>query len=373
MKWLTNKNNRGGNPMKVTAVIMAGGKGERFWPKSRKDLPKQFLSLTSDGKTMIQHTVERIAPLVAIEDVFVVTNKDYKDLVATQLPDMPQENILLEPMAKNTAPCVGLAAMHVKKKYEDAVMLVLPSDHLIKYNEIFIDTLRTAVDVAKEDGNMVTIGITPSYPETGYGYINFGKDEADIKRSNVYMVKRFVEKPNLDTAKEYLSSGRYLWNSGMFVWKASTILDNFKALLPDTYKGLEEIGLSIGMENQEQVLEVEFAKMESESIDYGIMERATNIYTIPGSFGWDDVGSWLALERIHRTNDNGNVVNGNVITVSSKNSIIQGANKLIATIGIEDLIIVDTEDAILICNKDNTQDVKKVIENLKICNRHEYL
>lgn len=359
--------------MKITAVIMAGGKGERFWPKSRKQLPKQFLSLTPDGKTMIQHTVERISPLVNIEDVFVVTNKDYESLVLEQLAGIPKENVLLEPMAKNTAPCIGLAAVHIKKKYEDAIMLVLPSDHLIKYNEIYIDTLKTAIQVAEEDSSMVTIGIMPSYPETGYGYINFGRDEDDVKQNGVYKVKRFVEKPNLETAKEYLTSGKYLWNSGMFVWKASTILENFATLLPETYKGLQEIELAIGLENETQILEKEFSNFTSESIDYGIMERANNIYTLPGSFGWDDVGSWLALERISSTNENGNVVEGNVITINAKNSIIQAQDKLVATVGVEDLIIVDTEDAILICNKSCTQDVKKVIENLKICNRNEYL
>ncbi|WP_179117866.1 sugar phosphate nucleotidyltransferase, partial [Clostridium beijerinckii] len=168
--------------MKITAVVMAGGKGERFWPKSRKSLPKQFLSLTDDGKTMIQLTIERLKSLVDIDDVYIVTNKDYKNLVLEQIEGIPEENILLEPVAKNTAPCIGLAAMHIKKKYEDAVMIVLPSDHLIKYNEIYIDTLKAAIEVAKEDENLITIGITPSYPETGYGYINFGRDEEDIKR-----------------------------------------------------------------------------------------------------------------------------------------------------------------------------------------------
>lgn len=359
--------------MKTTAVVMAGGKGERFWPRSRKSLPKQFLSLTDDGKTMIQLTIERLKSIVDIEDVYIVTNKDYKDLVLEQISGIPEKNILLEPQAKNTAPCIGLAAMHVKKKYEDAVMIVLPSDHLIKYNEIYIDTLRAAVDVAKEDDNLITIGITPSYPETGYGYINFGRDEEDIKRNNIYRVKRFVEKPNLETAKEYLASGKYLWNSGMFVWKSSTILNNFGELLPDMFEGLKKIYETIGTEDEDEMLHQEFCKFQSESIDYGIMERAKNIYTIPGSFGWDDVGSWLALERINRSNDDGNVIKGNVITINSKKSIIQAQDKLIAAIGVEDLIVVDTEDALLITKKDSTQDVKKVIENLKICNRNEYL
>lgn len=359
--------------MKTTAVIMAGGKGERFWPKSRKSLPKQFLSLTDDGKTMIQLTVERLKKLVDIDNVYIVTNKDYKNLVLEQIKGIPEENILLEPVAKNTAPCIGLAAMHIKKKYNDAVMIVLPSDHLIKYNEIYMDTLKVAIEVAEEDGNLLTIGITPSYPETGYGYINFGRDEDDIKRNNIYRVKRFVEKPNLETAKEYLASGKYLWNSGMFVWKSSTILNNFRELLPEIFEGLEKIYETIGTAEEEIILHQEFSKFQSESIDYGIMERAGNIYTIPGSFGWDDVGSWLALERINRTNDDGNVIKGNVITIDSKKSIIQGQDKLIATIGIEDLIVIDTDDALLIAKKDSTQEVKKVIENLKICNRNEYL
>ena len=359
--------------MKVTAVIMAGGKGERFWPKSRKSLPKQFLSLTDDGKTMIQLTIERLKKIVDIDDVYIVTNKDYRDFVIEQINGIPEENILLEPMAKNTAPCIGLAAMHIKKKYKDAVMVVLPSDHLIKYNEIYIDTLKEAVEVAEEDKNLITIGITPSYPETGYGYINFGRDENDIERNNLYRVKRFVEKPNLDTAKEYLASGRYLWNSGMFVWKSSTILENFQKLMPDMYEGLNKIYETIGSDEEESILQREFAKFKGESIDYGIMERAGNIYTIPGSFGCDDVGSLLSLERINRTNDDGNVIKGNVITINSKNSIIQAQDKLIATIGIDDLVIVDTDDALLISNKSNTQEVKKVIENLKICNRYEYL
>ena len=359
--------------MKVVAVIMAGGKGERFWPRSRRNMPKQFLSLTDDGKTMIQLTVERIKPLVAVEDVFIVTNKDYKALVKEQLPSLPEDNIILEPMAKNTAPCIGLASMYIKKKYEDAVMVVLPSDHLIKFNSMFINTLKDAAETAEEGKNILTIGITPNYPETGYGYINFGDEKPNAKNNDIYVVERFVEKPNIEKAKEYLLSGKYLWNSGMFVWKASTILGQFESLLPDTYRGLLKIEEAIGTEDEEQVLENEFSKFKSESIDYGIMEKAEDIYTIPGNFGWDDVGSWLALERFNRTNDSGNVVSGNVISIDTKNSIIQGSDKLIATVGVDNLIVVDTEDALLICKKESAQDIKQVLENLKICNRNEYL
>lgn len=359
--------------MKIVAVIMAGGKGERFWPRSRKNMPKQFLSLTDDGKTMIQHTVERLSPIVDIEDVFIVTNKDYKELVKQQLKDISDENILLEPMAKNTAPCIGLAAVHIRRKYQDAIMLVLPSDHLIKYNELYIDTLKDAARVAEEAHNLVTIGITPTYPETGYGYINFGAREKEDGKSSAYCVNRFVEKPNLELAKEYLASGKYLWNSGMFVWKTSTILKRFEELLPEVYAGMLEIENSIGKKEEEQVVEAIFSKVPAESIDYGIMEHATNIYTIPGNFGWDDVGSWLALERINKTNENGNVIQGNVISINTNNTIVQGTDKLIATIGVENLIIVDTDDAMLICTKESTQEVKKVIENLKVCNREDYL
>ena len=200
--------------MKKTALIMAGGKGERFWPRSRVTLPKQFLSLTDDGKTMIQLTVERIRPLVELEDVYIATNKNYKELVKQQLPGLPEENILCEPVGRNTAPCIGLGAVHVAKKYDDAVMIVLPSDHLIKHNDIFAETFTNACALAEEGENLVTVGITPNYPETGYGYIKY---DSAAKNGESYPVQRFVEKPDLETAKSYLADGSYLWNSGMTV------------------------------------------------------------------------------------------------------------------------------------------------------------
>lgn len=356
--------------MKKTALIMAGGRGERFWPKSRKNLPKQFLSLTGDGKTMIQLTVERILPIVAMEDIYIATNRDYKTLVQEQLPELPEENILCEPIGRNTAPCIGLGAIYISKKYEDAIMMVLPSDHLIKYNQMFLNTLRQGCELAEQGANLVTIGITPDYPETGYGYIKFVPEQTD---GHAYAVDRFVEKPSLEVAKEYLATEQYLWNSGMFMWKVSTILDNLKQFMPDIYNGLQNIKAAIDTEEQDSVLETEFTAFPSESIDYGIMEKAQNIYILPGTFGWDDVGSWLAVERIRKSNEQGNVVNGNIITVGTKNCIIEGGQKLIATVGLEDLIIVDTPDATLICDKNSAGDIKKVLENLKICNRDEYL
>ena len=356
--------------MKNTALIMAGGRGERFWPRSRKDLPKQFLCLTDDGKSMIQLTVERIQSLVDIEDVYIATNKNYKKLVMEQLPNLPEENILCEPVGRNTAPCIGLGAVHIAKKYGDAIMMVLPSDHLIKHNKMFVRTLKDAIKIAENDTNLVTLGITPTYPETGYGYIKFDEEETS---GTGYAVDRFVEKPNYELAKEYLNSGEYLWNSGMFVWKVSSILSNMEKFMPDTMKGLEIIKQSIGTDAQEEVLEKEFVNLESVSVDYGIMEKAENIYIIPGAFGWDDVGSWNAVERIKQTNEFGNTVTGNVITIDTKNCIIEGHEKLIATVGLENLVIVDTKDATLICNKNSTGDIKKILENLKICNRTEYI
>lgn len=356
--------------MKKTALIMAGGRGERFWPKSRQSLPKQFLSLTGDGKTMIQLTVERILPLVAMEDIYIATNRSYKALVREQLPLLPEENILCEPVGRNTAPCIGLGAVHIAKKYDDAVMFVLPSDHLIKYTAMYLGTLEAAAAVAEAGENLATIGITPDYPETGYGYIKFIPTQ---KLEQAFAVDRFVEKPNLETAKQYLAAEQYLWNSGMFIWKLSTIMSNLQKHLPETYAGLLRIQSAIGTAEEDAVLEKEFAAFRSESIDYGVMEKAENIYTLPGSFGWDDVGSWLAVERIQPTNEFGNVIDGNAITVDTKRCIIQGGKKLIATVGLEDIIIVDTEDALLVCEKGDAGQIKKVLENIKICNRTEYL
>lgn len=356
--------------MKKTALIMAGGRGERFWPRSRRDLPKQFLSLTEDGKTMIQLTVERILPIVDIKDIYISTNKEYKGLVLSQLKDLPEENIICEPISKNTAPCIGLGAIHISNKYEDAIMIVLPSDHLIKYNGMFLNVLKDASEIAEHDDNLVTIGITPDYPETGYGYIKFN---SQITNGRAFPVDRFVEKPNLELAKEYIASEDYLWNSGMFVWKLSSILKNFKQYLGETYQSLIELKKVIGTDEYETFLKKTFQSFKPESIDYAIMEKANHIFILPGMFGWDDVGSWLAVERIKKSNEFGNIVNGNIITIDTHNCIIEGTRKLIATVGTEDLIIIDTDDATLICDKNHASDIKKVLENLKICNRNEYL
>lgn len=356
--------------MKKTALIMAGGKGERFWPKSRIATPKQFLSLTDDGKTMIQLTVERISPMVAIEDIYIATNEMYRDLVLEQLPKLPKENVLCEPVGRNTAPCIGLGAMHINHKYDDAVMLVLPSDHLIKLNDVFLETFERACNIAMQGSNLVTVGITPNYPETGYGYIKYDKDSAD---NGAYKVERFVEKPDFERASEYLKSGGYLWNSGMFVWKTSTILDNIKKHMPQMYDGLKLIGNAIGTNEEQEVLLREFPKLPSESVDYGIMEKADSIYILPGNFGWDDVGSWLAVERIRKNDGNGNVFGGNVVSVNTKHCTIEARDKLIAAVGLEDIVIVDTDDVTLVCSKNHAGEIKQILGRLRDEGRNEYL
>lgn len=356
--------------MKKTALIMAGGKGERFWPKSRQSLPKQFLSLTNDGKTMIQLTVERILPIVELEDIYIATNANYKHLVMEQLPGLPEQNILCEPVGRNTAPCIGLGAVHIHHKYEDAIMMVLPSDHLIKFNDLFAETLANACDVAEEGQNLVTIGITPNYPETGYGYIK--ADKASMLKKS-YAVERFVEKPNYEVAKSYVESGDYYWNSGMFIWKISSILSNMQAFMTDTYEGLLKIKASIGTVTEEETLKEIFPDFVSDSIDYGIMEKASDIYLIPGNFGWDDVGSWLAVERVRGTDANNNTLNGEVVAIDTQNCTIEGHKRLIATVGLKDLIIVDTEDALLVADKMSAGDIKKILAKLRETEKENYL
>ncbi len=358
--------------MKTAALIMAGGRGERFWPKSRKNTPKQFLSLTSSDRTMIQSTVDRILPLVNMEDIYVATNRDYRELVRQQLPELPEKNILCEPVARNTAPCIGWGAVTMRERYGDAIMMVLPSDHLVMQPHLYRNVMKNAIRVAEETDALVTLGISPSSPDTGYGYIQYDT-EHETGFINTFRVRRFVEKPDLETAKGYLSSGEYLWNSGMFIWKTSAILREIETHLPDHYALLEQIGQLSGKPDRQEETDALFRQMRSISIDYGVMEQAKNVYVLPSSFGWDDVGSWLAVGRINPANDMENVIRGDVVTVNSTRCIVQGNRKLIAMIGLEDTIIVDTDDALLVCAKDSAGDIKKVLEVLRAVNRTELL
>ena len=356
--------------MKKTALIMAGGKGERFWPKSRQSLPKQFLSLTNDGKTMIQLTVERILPLVSLEDIYIATNTNYKHLVLEQLPGIPAENILCEPVGRNTAPCIGLGAVHIQRKYEDAIMIVLPSDHLIKYNDIFTETLANACDVAEINANLVTIGITPNYPETGYGYIKADKNK-QLKKT--YSVERFVEKPDFNLAKTYVESGDYYWNSGMFIWKASTILSYYKKLLPDIYECLMKLEEGFCTPGEEALLWEVYPAIPKISVDYGIMERADHVLMLTGDFGWSDVGGWDAFDALKSRDENGNLTVGKTLLLDSRNCTAYSVDKLIAAVGVEDLIIVQAGEAVLVCPQAEAQRVKEIVEALSEKGENSYL
>ena len=350
---------------------MAGGKGERFWPRSRERLPKQFLALVDPGKTMIQATVDRIRPLVEIQNIYIATNQAYRELVCEQLPDLPEENILLEPCARNTAPCIGWGAVEIRRKYGDAMMLVLPSDHLIRQPGLFHRAMKKAMRVAERGEALVTLGVAPDAPNTEYGYIQYDADEGD--ENNGFHVKRFVEKPDVNIAKSYLASGEYLWNSGMFIWKASAILKAMEKELPEHYALLKKIETVSGTSLYEQTLRDVFETMKPISIDYGIMEKVDNAYVIPVSFGWDDVGSWLAVGRLSSSDESGNVIRGHVVRVDSERCIVQGENRIIALVGMEDAIVVDTKDALLVCAKESVGKIKKAMELLRAENRTEVL
>ena len=358
--------------MKLTAVIMAGGRGERFWPRSRTAKPKQFLSLTADKETMLQKTVNRLKPLLEMDAIYVVTNQRYAALVQEQLPELPAENILPEPCSRNTAPCIGLAAAVIQKRCGEAMMLVLPSDHLIRYESLYVDTLRQAIAVAEQGERLVTIGIPPTYPETGYGYIRFA-NRSESHMPGVYPVEKFVEKPDLDTAKEYLAAHCYLWNSGMFVWKASTILKKFERLLPDIYECLVKIGDAMNTPEEENVIQEIYPVIPKISIDYGIMERSSDVLVLSGDFGWNDVGSWDMMKVIYDADQNGNIIVGDQVNIDTTNTISFSTGKMIATIGVDNLVVVETEDAVLVCSKDRVQDVKKVVDTLQEQGRTELL
>jgi mannose-1-phosphate guanylyltransferase len=357
--------------MITTAVIMAGGKGERFWPKSRTNLPKQFLNI-SGNKSMIQQCVERLQKFIPIEQIFIVTNELYAELIKVQIPMLPYENIIIEPVGRNTAPCIGLSSIIIEKKYPDSYMIVLPSDHIIRDEEEFIHILKTAVQVSM-DGSLVTLGIRPTYPETGYGYINSSNQFIEVNTLKVHKVNGFVEKPDAEKAVRYLSEGNYYWNSGIFVWKTSVIRSYIRSLMPELHARLEIMKESLATENSIEIISVEFPKISDQSIDYGIMEKVDNLYVIPCKFGWDDVGSWTALERINDLDDNGNFINGNILSLDTKGCIIESKDKLIATLGLEDLIIVNTDDVLLICKKDKAQEVKSLLKELRVQKLEQYL
>lgn len=348
---------------------MAGGGGTRFWPLSRKRVPKQLLNL--DGKeVMLNETIDRLSGIVEKEDVFIVTNEEQVELTRLITSDRVVENhILAEPSARNTAACIGYGAVEILKKYGDGIMCILASDHYIKEEETFKNVLKKAIETVEETDGLVTIGIKPTFPSTGYGYI---KNEA-IEGKEYKTVLEFVEKPDIDRANSYIEAGNYVWNSGMFVWKASTILKYFERLLPDIYDKLMIIKESMGTASESEVIKAIYDTIPKISIDYGIMERADRVYMLEGDFGWNDIGSFDALPALYPSDTKGNVVRAESVLIDSSNNIIVGDRKLIAGVGIENLIIVDTEDALLICKKERAQDVKEVVTALERSERRHLL
>ncbi|MDZ7717744.1 MAG: mannose-1-phosphate guanylyltransferase [Balneolaceae bacterium] len=348
----------------VYAVIMAGGAGTRFWPKSRESNPKQFLNLFGET-SMIQKTVERLDGFVDGEQVVVVTNQDYVSLVQSQLSSVEPIHIIGEPVARNTAPCIASAAALLNKKDPESVMIVLPADHVIGKPEEFKRVLNTAVETAKTQDSLVTIGIKPNRPETGYGYIHRSEETVVEGFSHpVYRVQKFTEKPNIEKATEFFESGDYLWNSGIFIWKTSTILEAFKNHLPEIFTQAEKLKESDF--TKEDVREF-YESCPSISIDYGIMEKADKVHVIPGDFDWNDVGSWTAVHELSDKDSEENAtVKGKTLYVnSSGNYVSTNGKKLVAFAGVDNVALVETDDAILVVNLDQAQDVKEVVEELK--------
>ena len=355
--------------MEVVAVIMAGGVGSRFWPRSRQEEPKQLLKLFTD-RSMIQNTVERLNSLVKNENIYVVTNKLQKKGIVDQLKDVPEENILVEPFGKNTAACIGLASVVIEHKHKDAIMIILPADHLINDKEEFRNTIRKAVNYSVERDALVTIGIHPTRPDTGYGYIQIDENEDN---DQLHKVIRFAEKPNLETAERFLESGDFFWNSGMFIWKTSVILSEIKEYMPDLGDGLDELRESIEDDNFESTLTNVYGQMKSVSIDYGIMEKSQNVFLIKGKFDWSDVGSWDAVYHLLEKDTNENVEKGAVYLENSERTYVHSDKKFTAVIGAKDLIVINTDDATLVCHRDHAQDVKLVVDYLKLHKKDELL
>lgn len=362
---------------------MAGGSGTRFWPLSREKMPKQLLKIGAED-TLIQETVKRVLPLIKREDIFVVTNHGLADAVNTQLSakfgGSWDSSFILEPEAKNTAPALGLAALHLNRIDPKGIMVVFSADHSIRKADEFLSLLRKAGSAATDD-YLVTLGVKPDRPETGYGYIKAGDQIAHgsllvadgENKAEICKVEAFVEKPNIDTAREYLRKGNYYWNSGIFIWKTSALLREIEKHAPSLHKGLMEIQKNIGTDKETEVISQVFTRLESISIDYAVMEKTDRAAVIPADIGWSDVGSWTALDDVSERDASGNVIVGNVIDIGSRDSIVYAEKRLVATIGLKDMVVVDTPDATLVCSKDQAQDVKKVVEELKKRKSGEHL
>lgn len=355
--------------MNLYAVIMAGGVGSRFWPRSKKKLPKQLLKIVGSS-TMIQATVDRLNGLVEKNNIYIITNEEQRSEVVKQLHDVPVENIIDEPFGRNTAAAIGFASVIIKEKDPDAVTFVFPADHIIKDEDNFRNTLLNAAKFANESKGLLTIGINPSRPETGYGYIQINDKKVS---DNIFKVYSFAEKPNYATAVRFLESGDFLWNSGMFIWRVDTILEEMKMLMPDLYNGLSKISESLSKPNFKEVLTTVYSQLKKVSIDYGIMEKSSKVYLTRGSFIWSDVGSWEEVYQLAEKNEDGNSLSGNIYTDMVVDSYIYSPDKLTAVIGVDNLIVINHDDTTLICRRDKAQEVKKIVDHLKIKKMDEYL
>lgn len=346
------------------AVILAGGSGTRLWPMSREKMPKQALTLVGE-RSMFQHSVDRLQPLFPIERILVVTRAEYRQLLHEQMPGLLEQNFILEPVGRGTAPAIGLAAIHLMKRDPNAVMAVLTADHFIKDPDGFRKLL-SAAETAANAGYLVTLGIQPTFPSTGFGYIEQGEPIEQVGIGGMYHVRRFIEKPDQDTALQLVANGRCTWNSGMFVWRVDRILEELALHMPALFAGLSSISAHIDQPDYLDILSHVWRQVRKETIDYGVMEKADRIAVLPASIGWVDVGSWSSMALLHPKDEDGNIWTSPHVGMDTRNIIcIAPRRKLVATIGVADLIIVDTPDALLVCNKDQEQEVRAVVQHLE--------
>ena len=348
----------------IYGVVMAGGSGTRFWPRSREIKAKQFLPILGD-KTLIESTLDRMRGVVQIEDIYIITKRSQEAALRKLHLDVPRKNILFEPIGKDTAPCIGLAAIHIQKRSQDGVMVVTPADHMIQKERLFHDTVQAAGDLAERENAMVTIGIVPDRPATGYGYIQIEETCGRIRGAETCRVKTFAEKPDLATAESFMASGDFFWNSGIFVFKASVLLKNLEEFLPEMYEGLMEIQARIGRQDYEETLERIYKQIRGISIDFGVMEKAKNVFMVKGEFPWSDLGSWEQVYKLSPKDDHGNAVHGEVVLVDTAHSYIHGENGLVAVMGLDHVVVVQEPGVTLICTMDKTEDLKKLIDKLR--------
>lgn len=348
--------------MSFFAVIMAGGVGKRFWPKSRRATPKQLLNIAGD-ESMLRMTVDRLKQLSPAANILIITNSEQEVGIREETPEIPADNIIIEPEGKNTAPAIGLAAIIIQSRDPDGVMGVFPADHHIGNTKAFTDYIEEGIAVAKDMMGLVTFGVIPTRPATGYGYIQFHERAKDDKP--VFAVKAFAEKPDYETASMFLKSGDFLWNSGMFVWHVDAIMKSFQEYLPELWDSLENIKGAIGKPVWNSVLTVEWATLRSISIDYGVMEKAQNVFVVKVDFNWNDVGSWDAVHEMREKDEKGNVSQGDVIYHDANNNLISAEGKTVAVVGVNDLVVIDTPDALLIIHRGETERIKDVVDGLE--------